>query len=381
MKDLSLYIHIPFCKSKCNYCDFLSFDNEDKKIENYINALNNEIKNYSELTKGYQIKSIFIGGGTPSILSCNQLSSILLAIKKYYDIDKNAEITIEANPGTLTLEKIETILRYNVNRVSVGLQSCNNIALKKLGRIHTLEEFLLSYELLRNTGVKNINIDLMFALPNQTIKELESDLNNIIKLNPEHISCYGLIIEEGTLFNKLYNDNKLFLPNEEIERDMYWLVHNILEENHYKHYEISNFAKKGKECYHNTVYWKELEYIGIGLGASSYFNGYRYKNISDINNYIQLNGEINLLKEDIQKIDKLTSIEEYMFLGLRLLDGINKQEFNERWGGEVDLYYKEVIKELTQKKLLYEDAYRVKLTEKGIDISNVVLSNFLLDKS
>ena len=272
MKDISLYIHIPFCKSKCNYCDFLSYDNKAYVIKEYIYALIEEIKSYSKKTEEYIVRSIFIGGGTPSILSCTDIESILKAVTSNYSIHKDAEITIEANPGTLNEEKIGILQSFGVNRISLGLQSCNNKILKKLGRIHTWEEFLVNYNLLKKYKFDNINIDMMFALPDQTMIDLEKDINSIIALQPKHISYYSLIIEEGTNFSKLKKKNKLKLPDEEVERNMYWLIDELLHQNGYKHYEISNFAMEGKECYHNKVYWTEKEYIGMGLGASSFFS-------------------------------------------------------------------------------------------------------------
>jgi oxygen-independent coproporphyrinogen-3 oxidase len=379
MKKISLYIHIPFCKSKCKYCDFLSFDNREDAIKEYINTLIQEINNYSTHVNGYEVSSIFIGGGTPSILSCEDIRKVFVALRSNYNINRNAEITIEANPGTLTTEKIQALIEAGVNRVSLGLQSCNNNRLTTLGRIHTWEDFLSNYNQIRELGINNINVDLMFGLPNQDIKQWENDLRKIISIKPEHISCYGLIIEEGTRFYKMYNEGRITLPSEEIERDMYWITHDILQNNNYKHYEISNFALDGKECYHNKVYWKEQEYIGIGLGASSYFEGYRYKNISDFNEYINCNGNIDEIKEQIQFIDEKTNIEEYMFLGLRLLKGINKLEFYNRWGKHINYYYKNIIIKLCNEKLLYEDDETIKLTAKGIDVSNYVLSMFLMD--
>ncbi|WP_113671289.1 radical SAM family heme chaperone HemW [Vallitalea guaymasensis] len=379
MKNISLYIHIPFCKSKCNYCDFLSFDNKDSVKREYVNALINEIKSYSEIAKEYSVKSIFIGGGTPSILSCSDIKKIFDSLKLYYNIDADAEITIEANPGTLDEEKIKVLLSSEVNRISMGLQSCNNGLLKELGRIHTWEEFLNNYNMIRNSGFDNINIDLMFALPNQTISDIENDLKKIISLRPEHISYYSLIIEDGTKFSRLYDDNKLVLPAEDVERDMYWLIHDTLQDNGYKHYEISNYALDNRECYHNKIYWKEEEYIGMGLGASSYFEGFRYKNINNLSNYIDINGDISKLKESTEKISKKTSIEEYMFLGLRLLEGIDKIDFYNRWGHEIEYYYKDVIQELIEKGLIIEDGCRLRLTKKGIDVSNFALSMFLFD--
>lgn len=379
MKNISLYIHIPFCKSKCNYCDFLSFDNKASVMKEYVQALISEIKNYSEMTKEHMVKSIFIGGGTPSILSCADIESIFETLKLYYNIDDEAEITIEANPGTLNEDKIGVLLSSSVNRVSLGLQSCDNNLLRRLGRIHTCDEFLINYDSLRKHGFKNINVDMMFALPNQRMIDLENDLKSIVSLKPEHISYYSLIIEEGTNFSKMYKDNKLSLPDEDEERAMYWLVDDELQKNGYKHYEISNFALKGKECFHNKVYWEEQEYIGMGLGASSFFGGFRYKNISNMSDYIKLNGNTDKLKENIQKIEKKTAIEEYMFLGLRLLDGIEESDFYNRWGHEINYYYRDVLRELVKDKLITYDGKRLKLTGKGIDVSNYALSMFLFD--
>lgn len=379
MKNISIYIHIPFCKSKCKYCDFLSFDNREDAIKEYTNILIKEINNYSSSVKNYQVSSIFIGGGTPSILSCEDILKIFVALRQNYNIDNNAEITIEANPGTLDIDKIQALIEAGVNRVSLGLQSCNNNTLTQLGRIHTWEEFLSNYYQIRELGITNVNVDLMFGLPNQTTKQWESNLQKIISIKPDHISCYGLIIEEGTHFYKMYNEGKIILPCEETEREMYWTTHNILQNNNYKHYEISNFALDGKECYHNKVYWKQKEYIGIGLGASSFFKGYRYKNIDNFNRYISCNGNIDKIKQNIQFIDEKANIEEYMFLGLRLLEGISKHQFYNRWGKHLEYYYKNIIKKLCSEKLLYEDSEIIKLTDKGIDVSNYVLSMFLMD--
>lgn len=379
MKDISLYIHIPFCKSKCNYCDFLSYDNKAYVIKEYIYALIEEIKSYSKKTEEYIVRSIFIGGGTPSILSCTDIESILKAVTSNYNIHEDAEITIEANPGTLNEEKIGILQSFGVNRISLGLQSCNNKILKKLGRIHTWEEFLVNYNLLKKYKFDNINIDMMFALPDQTMIDLEKDINSIIALQPKHISYYSLIIEEGTIFSKLNKKNKLKLPDEEVERNMYWLIDELLHQNGYKHYEISNYAMEGKECYHNKVYWTEKEYIGMGLGASSFFQGFRYKNITNINEYIKYNGIIDRLIENIQKINKETSIEEYMFLGLRLLDGIDELDFYKRWGHEINYYYGDVIKGLISDNLITHNKNMISLTRKGIDISNYVLSQFLFE--
>lgn len=379
MKDLSIYIHIPFCESKCKYCDFLSYDNKKESIDNYLDVLNNEILNYSLQLDNYIIKSIFIGGGTPSILSCKQIEDLFNNLRNNYNISKECEITIETNPGTLDMNKAEMYKSCGVNRISLGLQSTNNKTLKALGRIHTYEDFLINYHMIREVGIHNINIDLMFGLPSQSIEDWKHTLLEIAKLKPEHVSCYSLIIEEGTKFYDMYEEDSLILPNEEDERIMYWLTREILGENNYKHYEISNYALQNKECYHNKVYWKEKEYIGMGLGASSFFQDTRYRNTNKIETYIRSKGSIEQLKEDIQPINKETKIEEFMFLGLRLLEGINVNDFKVVFDDNIDKYYKKVIDDLLKKELLIRERDIIKLTNKGIDISNYVFQQFLLD--
>lgn len=377
METVSLYIHIPFCIKKCNYCDFLSFDNKFNLVDDYINALINEIKNYSISFSNKLVKSIFIGGGTPSILSSYNIYRLMDIIHKQYNINNDAEITLECNPGTLNIDKVRAIKNSGINRLSIGLQSTDDSYLDSLGRIHSYNDFVENYSLVRNIGINNINVDLMFGLPNQTLSNWESTVKEIIKLEPEHISAYGLIIEEETNFYRKYYNNELSLPDETIERDMYWLVHNILKDNNYNHYEISNYAQNGYECKHNIVYWTMEEYIGLGLGASSFVNGYRNKNTSDLNDYLRLNGDINKILVESNSLTRNQFIEEYIFLGLRLLEGINVEDFESRFGLSIFKMYKDIIQDLVNNELIEINDKFLRLTDKGIDVSNYVFAKFL----
>ena len=279
MKEIGIYIHIPFCIKKCEYCDFVSYCNKEKYVPQYINALKKEIKN--NINKEYKITTIYIGGGTPSSIEENYIADIIETIKLNMNDEnlknfENIEVTIEVNPGTVTEKKLKTYKEIGINRLSIGLQETHDELLKSIGRIHTYEEFLKTYNLARKIGFNNINVDLIIALPNQTIQDIKENLEKIIKLNPEHISVYSLILEEGTPFYNKYNENKIKLPDEELERNMYWYVKNTLENNGYMHYEISNFSKKGFESKHNMNCWNQEEYLGFGVAAHSYNNKTRY---------------------------------------------------------------------------------------------------------
>lgn len=379
MKEISLYIHIPFCQSKCYYCDFISYANCESDYQRYIDALVDEMSAYSNKLSEYSIKSVFIGGGTPTTLSSNMLKMILDNLNTMFNISDDAEISIEANPGTLSKEKILTIKDSIVNRVSMGLQSTDNKLLKKLGRIHTYDEFRRNYFDLRTAGIDNINIDMMFGLPNQSAEAWSTSLKEIIKLEPEHLSCYGLIIEEGTRFYKLYNDDLLELPSEEDERYMYHDTIDILNNNGYNHYEISNFAKEGYQCRHNIVYWRCKEYVGLGAAAHSYYNGYRYSNPTDINEYINKSNNIDKLKQNNTKVDIEAAYEEFMFLGLRMVEGINKKEFYNRFSLNIENIYADKLVMLKKKGLLHENQDNVRLTSKGLDVANTVFSEFLIE--
>lgn len=385
MKSLAIYIHIPFCVQKCVYCDFLSAPADISVINSYVEALKKEIElNANKYSKEYEITSIFLGGGTPSILDSKSVSDILDVIKKNYsfkDSVENTEITLEMNPGTATKEKLSELKKAGVNRLSIGLQSANDEELKLLGRIHNYNDFIKTYTLARKVGFNNINIDLMSALPGQNFDSWTDTLQKVINLDPEHISAYSLIIEENTqLFDNI--DKYPQIPDESEDRRMYQFTKKRLEENGYFRYEISNYSKQNKECRHNLVYWTRDNYVGFGLGASSMVDNIRWKNIDNIKKYIDAINENNNLDLLIEYTDNLTKndcMEEFMFLGLRCIQGISVNEFKEFFGVDIDTIYKNVIDKWTDEKMLEKVDDRIRLTEAGIDISNVIMADFLLD--
>ena len=373
-KRLSLYIHIPFCKQKCFYCDFPSYARLEDLKEDYVRALCSEIK---EKAINYKIESIFIGGGTPSYLEESEIKEILNVINQL-ELEENMEFTMECNPGTLTEEKLKVMLEGGVNRISMGLQAVQNSLLKEIGRIHSFKTFEENYKLARRVGFKNINVDLMFGLPNQSITEWEESLRSIASLNPEHISAYSLIIEEGTPFYKLWEKDKLILPNEEDEREMYSLTKEILNAYGYKQYEISNYAKDGYECYHNKVYWKCEEYLGLGSASSSFINGERIKNIEDVKTYIERINNKEDVASEIIKNSREDNIEEFVFMGLRMIEGISLREFENKFNMSIDSLYNDVIEKNIKNNLLMIEDGRLKLTDKGIELSNSVMSDFII---
>ena len=375
MKKVALYIHIPFCKQKCLYCDFPSYSHKEELMDEYVKALNKEILSK---TKKYKIESLFIGGGTPSYLSDENLKILLDTINKL-DFVENAEKTMECNPGTVNKEKLEIIFNGGINRISFGLQSTNNEILKKIGRIHTYEEFKENYILARKIGFKNINIDMMFGLPNQSLNIWLESLKEVIELNPEHISSYSLIIEEKTPFYSLFNKDLLDLPSEEEERAMYEKGRDFLEFKGYNQYEISNYAKDNKECFHNKIYWQCKEYIGVGVSSSSYIDGKRIKNIDNIKEYIKnINENNSVIDEELENTEK-DKIEEFMFMGLRMIKGIEEKEFENRFGKKIDELYKEVIEKHIKNGLLIREDGRIFLSKKGIELSNMVMSDMILE--
>lgn len=375
MKEMSLYIHIPFCKQKCLYCDFPSYAGKESLINEYIRALNEEI--LRKCSK-YKIASIFVGGGTPSYLNEINLESLLKTMN-LLDFKDNFEFTIECNPGTLNEEKLVLMKNYNVNRISMGLQTTNDNLLKEIGRIHSFEEFKKNYNQARKAGFENINVDLMFGLPNQHMKDWKASLKDVMSLEPDHISAYSLIIEEGTCFYNLYNNDKLNIPNEEEERSMYLFTKGFLEDYGYNQYEISNYAKVNKECFHNKVYWKCNEYLGLGVSASSFVDEKRFKNIDDIKIYIEKINNNEDVTEEIHVNNINDDMEEFMFMGLRMIEGINLKTFKKRFGKDVFDIYDEVIKNNIKKGLLVVDSEKLYLSEKGIELSNYVMSDFILN--
>ncbi len=380
MNELGIYVHIPFCIKKCYYCDFISYANRDDKIEEYVNALIKEIKMQSnKLDNKDYITTIYIGGGTPSSINANFINQIIETIMKNYNVDKNAEITIEVNPGTVTEEKLQIYKRCGVNRISIGLQSTKNDLLKQIGRIHTYEDFLSCYSFARKVGFKNINVDLMLGLPNQKIEDLEESIRKVINLNPEHISLYSLILEENTPLEEMISKKTLKLPSDELERKMYWETKRILEENGYLHYEISNYAKNGFLSRHNTNCWKQKEYLGFGVAAHSYYKNKRYNNLNQIEKYCKnINEdriEENRTIQEIQRDEEKQ--KEYMLLGLRMIEGVNIQDFKNKFvQNPIYLFHKELEK-LVKEGLLEIDLNQIKLTSKGLDFANLVWEEFI----
>lgn len=370
MKEIGIYIHIPFCVKKCDYCDFVSYCNKESLIEEYIKKLKEEINTNLE-KKEYKIKTIYIGGGTPSYINSKYIVDILNVIKENYSIE-NIEVTIEVNPGTVTENKLLDYKNVGINRLSIGLQETNNELLKSIGRIHTYEKFLETYNLARKVGFGNINVDFMIGLPEQSISNIKESLNKVINLNPEHISVYSLILEEGTKLYKKYEKNQIKLPDEDLERNMYWYVKNTLENNGYIHYEISNFAKQGYESKHNISCWNQEEYIGFGVNAHSYIDGVRYSNIENIEEYINNANKIIHEKQTIEDMKK-----EYMLLGLRKIQGVSIQEFKNKFGENPIFLFRNELSKLVEEDLLIVDGDNIRLTNKGLDLANIVWEEFV----
>ena len=409
---ISLYIHIPFCKKKCLYCDFLSAPACAQERESYVKALLREISAMAELCAGYRVISVFFGGGTPSLLSSSQMERIMSAIRKGYCLSKNAEITVECNPATAGIKKLESYLECGINRLSIGLQSSKEEELKALGRIHTYEQFVDTYFAAREAGFENINVDIMSALPGQTHRSYMDTVRTVIGLMPEHISAYSLIIEEGTPFFERYakeqetvNDGAQTmdyapmyppLPDEETERKMYHDTVKLLQDAGYIRYEISNYARKGLECRHNLTYWTGMEYLGLGLGASSNINGCRYKNTGDMERYLQSCSKESLrrnfpiyresgvisspLTEEVLVLTPEDKMEEYMFLGLRLKKGVSICGFKQKFEVSIDEVYGAEIEKLKKSHLLLQRGDRLYLSKTGTDIANYVMSHFIMEK-
>ena len=372
---IGIYVHIPFCKKKCDYCDFISYCGKDDLIEKYVDSVKKEIEHVKIKS---EITTIYIGGGTPSYIDSKFIVQILENIKEK-NVAQDTEITIEVNPGTVTQEKLQDYIDCGINRISIGLQTTNDELLKQIGRIHNYEQFLETCKMAKKVGFKNINVDLMLGLPNQRISDLKESLENVLKLAPKHISVYSLIVEDGTPIAIKIENGKLKLPDEELERNMYWYVKNTLELNGYKHYEISNFAKKGYESKHNMNCWNQMEYVGIGTAAHSYRDITRYSNTEDIKEYIKnvQKGEFekNRIIHEIQKEDD--SKKEYMLLGLRKIEGIKISEFKNKFGDNPIYLYRNELKKLSDEKLIIIQDDNIRLSNKGIDLANLVWEEFV----
>lgn len=416
---LSIYLHIPFCERKCNYCDFLSAPADAQKKKQYVLALLNEITYWGARLKDVPVKSVFLGGGTPSMLEPELIEAILDRLRaefpgimkktgngkrgRFFLEARETEISMEINPGTVLAEKLEVWRRAGVNRLSIGLQSTDNKELNLLGRIHSYEDFLSTYEMARQCGFDNINIDLMSGLPGQKLESWGNTLKKVIGLEPEHISAYGLIIEEGTPFFEQYHGREELLPDEDTDREMYALTKRLLKAAGYARYEISNYSKAGRECIHNIVYWKRGNYIGMGLGSASMICNVRFKNTETLEDYIQYwrkkenifhretfhekkewqaeFSDSKNLPEVCQEIQVLTmkeQMEEFMFLGLRMMEGVSVSAFEKLFQQSIFDVYGKQLRSLQEQGLL-TIAERIALTDRGIDVSNVVFAQFLFD--
>lgn len=380
-KNLGIYIHIPFCIRKCAYCDFLSFASEENARKGYIQSLIAEIRQWEDAER-WHITSIFIGGGTPSVLKKEETAGILEAVYNKFQVDDDAEITTEANPGTLTKDKLYAYREQGINRLSLGLQSVHDQELKLLGRIHTYEDFLKGFHMAREAGFSNINVDLMSALPGQTVDSWRESLIKILRLKAEHVSAYSLIIEEGTPFYEKYaEDARLrdlgedcrILPTEENERSMYYETRRLTGEYGLEQYEISNYAKPGYECRHNQAYWLRQDYLGFGLGASSLIDNVRFRNTADLKEYSQGLFE----KEEREVLSVQEQMEETMFLGLRMKDGVSMETFEKVFHTPFSAVYGKTVLDLKKEGLVQTEEERLFLTEKGFDLSNYTLAQFL----
>lgn len=410
---LELYIHIPFCVRKCNYCDFLSFPAGKEVVEQYVRALEEEIRRTGEAVYGQngrpgetvygqngrpeeavygragggktevrpgsapKISTVFVGGGTPSVLEPEQIRSLFSCLRESFLLEADAEISMEANPGTLNREKLSACREEGINRLSLGLQSADDGLLQTLGRIHTWEQFLYNYQDARQAGFRNINIDLMSSLPGQSLENYVKTLETVTALEPEHISSYSLILEEGTPFFAS-EEIRRQLPDENTDREMYEKTKEILHEKGYERYEISNYAKPGFACRHNLGYWDEVPYLGLGLGASSYYKNARFSNETDIRTYMENPFVPFLGRNDYECCDEKSRMEDYMIFGLRKMAGVSLSRFEKEFGTAAEEIYGGVIDRYVGMGLLVLEGDRLRLTDAGIDVSNRIFEDFLL---
>ena len=379
MKSIGIYIHIPFCERKCLYCDFNSYSGKKELISEYLEGLKQEIRLHKGMLEGFEAESIYIGGGTPSLLSGKALESIMMALKENIRIKAGAEISMEANPGTLNKENLKGYFNSGINRLSMGLQACQDKLLSKLGRIHSYQDFLNNLEDARAVGFSNINVDLMFALPGQGLKEWEVSLMKLIGLDIPHISAYSLIWEEGTALEGLRDKSLLSPADEELELAMFHTARSILKNSGYNYYEISNYAKPDFECRHNIVYWKNQSYVGMGAGAHSYFNNRRYSNETTIEGYLKAIDKMGNPVKEVIEVSRTDEISETMFLGLRMTKGINIEDFKHRFGVTPMEVYPNILPKLKADGLILYNDEKIALTDRGIDLANLVFQELLID--
>ncbi|MDD3279619.1 MAG: radical SAM family heme chaperone HemW [Lachnospiraceae bacterium] len=381
MKEFEIYVHIPFCQQKCGYCDFLSFAGREEMQEQYVRALKAEIEavapergiSYSDHTS--VVTSVFFGGGTPSVIKAEYLVQILETLREKFLFAPDAEISLEANPGTVDMEKLSLYRKAGFNRLSFGCQSTFDEQLKQLGRIHTYKQFLKEYKAARRVGFTNINVDLMSGLPGQTTEEWITSLKRIADLGAEHISAYSLILEEGTPFFE--RQDSLKLPGEEEERQMYESTCEVLNTYGYEQYEISNYAKPGCRCRHNVGYWVRENYLGLGLGAASLMEERRFSNTADMKKYLECSSRPDQIRENLQILTTADCREEYMILGLRMRKGISEDEFYRTFGQTLDEVYGSVLEKYVKLEMLVRKDGRLFLSRRGISVSNVILADFL----
>ncbi|MGN1156744.1 MAG: radical SAM family heme chaperone HemW [Agathobacter sp.] len=384
MKYMQLYVHIPFCVKKCSYCDFLSFSCDEKTQMEYADALMREIEAYGLECKDYMVDTIYIGGGTPSWLNEDKLVEIMDTIYRNFMVLTDAEVSMECNPGTVTASKLQKYRMAGINRLSIGLQSADNEELKILGRIHTFEQFIKTYELARNAGFSNINVDIISGIPYQTTEKFLKTLQKVVRLKPNHISAYSLIIEKGTPFYDSYKFDAVkqeagmqteVLPTEDEVYRIYKMTQDYLKRAGYEQYEISNFAQPGFECEHNIGYWTRRNYLGLGLGAASLIENVRYTNTKDFYEYMKNPKEGRVA----EAVSRKAQMEEFMFLGLRMNAGVTRERFFREFGISIDGIYKDVLEHMKAEGLLYVGNGQIRLTDRGMDLGNYVMSQFLID--
>lgn len=374
LEEIGIYVHIPFCVSKCLYCDFLSGKSDYDERKLYTAAIVKEIDNFNIPWNEYKVKTLFFGGGTPSLLETELFDDIVTSLIKKFSFKKNIEFIVECNPGTVSKDKVDFYMQSGVNRISFGLQSANDKELERLGRIHKFRDFERSFDLVFNSGIENINADIMSSLPCQTVSDYKRTLQKVLEFPIRHISSYSLIIEEGTPFYIMNEKGTLKLPDEDEERDMYYMTETLLNEKGFNRYEISNYALPGYECEHNKIYWQRGNYIGFGAGAASLMDDIRYSNVRDVKKYI----ENPCGYDGIEKLSLNDRMAEYMFLGMRMMSGVSMSMFRQLFGTDMMNVYREPIDKHIKEGLLYMGNDRLRLTKKGIDLSNYVFCDFLV---
>ncbi len=390
-RELELYIHIPFCVKKCDYCDFLSTTASEEIHLAYTGQLLKEITACAGAYQGDTVTTLFIGGGTPSILAPYSIQELMDRLRCCFSVAADAEVTIEANPGTLNEEKLQAYQKAGVNRLSIGLQSADERELQLLGRVHTFGQFLENYHLARTIGFKNINVDIISAIPGQKLDTYKNTLMQVLELRPEHISAYSLMIEEGTPFFARYREAERLrekgkpqnlLPSEEAERQMYECTKQLLADRGYERYEISNYALPGYACRHNTGYWTRKNYLGLGLGAASMVGQVRFSNTANLQTYLACDfAKIPVMERyrERRELSVQEQMEEFMFLGLRLMRGVSAAEFFQQFSIEMEDVYGEILSRQAKQCLIEKTAEGYRLTDYGIDVSNYVMAQYLLD--